>query len=184
MQGVEKRTLGFTEIDGWSRATEVLDDEEFAVLEAKQSDADDVEFGIKQVGAMDGGGEPGLLNRGEGRRSAAEEIFGDSGEMSTGQGCSPKENGLVGVLVLQRALLCRLPGVRQGSRGERAIPAKGSESSLGSVCVRKGEESLAVDRGRLSVQESSWTDERGDGEETGEGGRAMRHDERCGCRRW
>lgn len=130
-------------------AGEIFDDE--GVAGGDEADAGGVEAGVKQVGAVDGAGHPCLLDESGGcgllkhGGIAAEEVFGDNGEMGTGDGGAVKEVGLGGVLVLEGGLVGDAVGVGSGGAGEGWIPGKRGQVLAGAVGVGKGEELVGGD---------------------------------------
>ena len=122
-------------------AGEVLYGEEEALI-VDDSDADDVEIGVEEIGAMDWSGHPYLL---EGRWSVTVSgvVFGDGAEAGPGVGASGDEVGLTGILVEE------FPGAADDPlemcmrcTGERAVPTERREVVLGPGLVGELEERL------------------------------------------
>jgi len=136
--------------EGGDVAAEVLHGEEEALIFA-DGDADDIQFRIEKVGAMDGGGHPDVVEVG-GSLSVCGDVFRDGAEAGSGAGSAGDEVGFAGVLVTKLAGVAEDPAeMIAGGEGEGAVPAQGREIVLGSGLIGELEESLfgggAVGRG-------------------------------------
>jgi hypothetical protein len=129
--------------EGGDAAAEVLDGEEEALI-LDNGDANCVQVGIEEVGAVGGSGHPDLVEGG-GIFSVSGDVLGDGGEASAGVGTAGDEVRLSGVLVEKLAGVADDPAeVVVGSDGEGAVPAQRREVALGSCLVGELEESLLV----------------------------------------
>jgi len=127
--------------EGGDVAAEVFDGEEEALI-FDDGDADCVEIGIEEIGAVGGSGHPDLLEGG-GSVSVAGEVFGDGAEAGSGVGAAGDEVGFSGVLVEELAWVADDPAeMSVGSLGEWCVPVQGREVVLGAGLVGELEEGL------------------------------------------
>ena len=116
--------------EGWDFASEVLHGEEQALVLA-YSDAYDIQFGIEEVGAMDWGGHPDVVQVG-GRLSVAGDVLRDSAEAGACVGAASDEVGFAGILVLKVVGVAKNPAeMIAGGRGQRVIPPQSRQIVLG-----------------------------------------------------
>src|ERR1700686_1654706 len=83
--------------EGGDAAAEVLYGEEEALI-LDDGDADCVQVGIEEVGAVGGGGHPDLVER-SGSVSVSGDVLGDCGKACSGVGAAGDEIGFAGILV-------------------------------------------------------------------------------------
>ncbi len=83
--------------EGWDVVAEVFDGEEETLI-FDDGDADYVEVGVEEIGAVGGGSHPDLLEGG-GSVSVAGYVFGDGAESGSGVRAAGDEVGFAGVLV-------------------------------------------------------------------------------------
>jgi hypothetical protein len=128
-------------VEGGDVVGEVLDGVEEAVG-FDDGDADGVEVGIEEIGAVGGGGHPDLLDGG-GVFAAAGEIFSDGAEVGSGLIGAGEEIGFAGILVREIAGGADDPlGVGVRGADERTVPLQGREIVRGAGLVGELEEGL------------------------------------------
>ena len=139
-------TLDGLRCEGGDVAAEVLYGEEEALI-LNNSDADDVQFRIEKIGAVDRGCHPDLVEVG-GSLSVCGDVFRDGAEAGSCVGSAGDEVGFAGILVAKLAGVADDPAeVIAGGDGEGAVPAQGREVVLGPSLIGELQESLLVRRG-------------------------------------
>ena len=131
--------------EGGDVAAEVLDGEEEALM-LGDSDADDVQFRIEEVGAMDRGGHPDVVDVG-GSLSVCGDVFRDGAEASAGVASAGGEVGFAGILVAKLAGVADDPAevIARGD-GEGVVPCQRRKVVLGSRLIGELQESLLIGR--------------------------------------
>src|SRR5439155_6936567 len=131
--------------EGGHVAAEVLHGEEETLI-LDDGDADDIQFGVEKVGAMDGGGHPDVVEVG-GSLSVCGDVFRDGAEAGAGVASASDEVGFAGILVAKLAGVADDPAeVIAGGDGEGAIPTQRREVVLGSGLIGELQESLLIGR--------------------------------------
>src|SRR6266566_3168492 len=82
--------------EGGDVAAEVLHGEQEAMIFG-DGDADDIQFGVEEVGTMDGGGHPDVVEVG-GSLSVCGDVFRDGAEAGAGVASASDEVGFAGIL--------------------------------------------------------------------------------------
>jgi hypothetical protein len=129
--------------EGGYVAAEVFDGEEQALI-LDDRDADDIQFRIEEVGAMDWGRHPDLLEGG-GIRSVPCDVFGDRAEAGAGVAAAGDEVGFAGILVAKLAGIADDPvKVIAGGDRECAVPPERRKIVLCPGLIGKLQEGLLV----------------------------------------
>jgi hypothetical protein len=124
---------------GRDGAGEVFDGEELAVA-LEDGDADGVEVGVEEIGAVGPGVHPLGVDVSGGRSLG--DVLGEGAEAGTGRGGARGKVGLAGELMRQPILLGHAQGVLVCSAGERRVPLQGRQALRGAVAVGGVEQGL------------------------------------------
>jgi hypothetical protein len=134
-------TLDGLEAESGNVAAEVFDSIEESLVFG-YGDADCVEFGIEDVGAVSGGLHPYLVERSS-SVAVAGDVLRDGAEVGSGVGAASNEVGFAGVLVLEVVGIAQDPlEVGFGSAGEGVVPCKRGKTVCFASLIGELEEGL------------------------------------------
>jgi len=127
------------ERQGLHDAGEVFDGVELAVA-VDDGDADGIDLGVEEVGAVAGGVHPEVVDDDGGGGFA--DVFADEAEVHAGVGSAVGEVGLVVELVGDGGVVGHLAGVEDGGLGKDGVEAEGGEAEGCAFLVSSGEKVL------------------------------------------
>ncbi len=126
--------------EGLDALAEVCDGEEQALI-LDYSDADDIQVGVEEVGAVRRAGHPALLDC-RGCLSVTGDVLGDGGEAGSGVGAAGGEVGLAGILVAKVGVADDPAEMVLRGDGQGAVPAQGRQVVLGSSLIGELQKSV------------------------------------------